>query len=188
MPGKVLTDDPDSRAFVGFFGKLPGMGDFVERGLAAEFRRNWDRWLSHHILPRLRAGAIWPQGGLRFRLVSGGHSAAGLILPSQDSVGRLFPFSLLTVAEGELVQAAVEVWCDAALPLAQAALAGQSGDPEALWRALDDLPAPEQNGQATGAMLIWAAGCRPAAETEQAAIPALLDRLLPMPAPQSDQF
>lgn len=183
MPGKVLTDPPDSRPVVGFFGKLPGLGDFVERGLAPEFRRNWDRWLSHHILPRLRAGAFWSEGGLRFRLVSGGHSAAGVIVPSQDAVGRLFPFSLLMVAPGALSQPAVEAWCDAALPPAQAALAGQSADPDALWQALAALPAPDLSGPATGSMLIWTAGSGPAAETDQEAIPALLDRLLPIPIP-----
>ena len=150
MPEELLapTDD-DRRPVAGFFGKLPVTGDFVARGLPEAFRRNWDAWLSRHILPRQRESGL-PPGGLRFRLVSGGRLAAGLILPSTDSAGRLYPLSLILIAEGGLTQAQIDAWCDAALTLPVATLA-----PDALWLALDALPAPLPEGEATGPLQLW---------------------------------
>ena len=79
----------DDRPVAGFFGKLPATGDFVCRGLPDAFRKPWDSWLTRYIAPLQRGGHSFPQGGLRFRLPSGGHLAAGVILPSQlDSLPR----------------------------------------------------------------------------------------------------
>ena len=147
----------DDRPVAGFFGKLPGSGDFVERGLPPAFRRQWDRWLTTHVAPRARAGARFPQGGLRFKLVSGGASAGGVIVPSHDSAGRVFPLSLLLIAKGGLASEAIDRWCDAALIEFDPAM-----DPDALWLALDGVAAPELAGKATTACLyLWSAGRRP---------------------------
>ncbi len=160
MPREVLTgpdkaDPPDDhRPVVGFFGKLPSTGDFVARGLPDAFRRNWDAWLTREIAPLQRGGASFPTGGLRFQLVSGGRMAAGLILPSQDSIGRLFPLSVILAADGSLAQAEVDDWCDRVLPLV--ASDKTAPQPDDLWQALDALPAPSPVGPATGPMRLWA--------------------------------
>ncbi len=160
----------------GFFGKLPNLGDFVDRGLPPVFRRHWDGWITRHIAPRQRAGAEFPPGGLRFRLTSGGHSAAGLILPGHDSAGRLFPLSVLIIAGGGMDRTAADAWCDAALPLAQAALATPT-DPDDLWADLDALPVPQPDGPATGAFLLWQGADLPLnADSDPG---AALDQLLP---------
>jgi type VI secretion system protein ImpM len=161
MPREVLTpeagpeagQDDDHRPVAGFFGKLPSTGDFVSRGLPEAFRRHWDAWITRTVAPLQRDGVAFPDGGLRFRLVSGGRLAAGVILPSQDSAGRLFPLSLLFIAEGGLARPAIDAWCDAALALAPDVLT-----PDALWLALDDLPAPEPKGPAIGPMQLWTPG------------------------------
>lgn len=161
MPAELLTEeeDPeDTRPVSGYFGKLPTTGDFVSRGLPDGFRRSWDAWLTRWIAPLQRDGSTFPPGGLRFRLVSGSRLAAGVILPSEDSAGRLFPFSLLLIADGNLSQPGIDSWCDAALALPTLATS-----PDDLWLALDALAIPLPDGPATGALQLWSAGHLPTA-------------------------
>ncbi|WP_333816600.1 type VI secretion system-associated protein TagF [Tabrizicola sp.] len=148
MPDEVLGEPDDGRPVAGFFGKLPATGDFVSRGLPDTFRKPWDAWLTRHVAPLQREGLIFPPGGLRFRLPSGGHLAAGLILPSQDSAGRLFPLSLLFIAGGDVTPDQIDPWCDAATGL-------EILSADDLWHALDALPAPVPDGPATGPMQLW---------------------------------
>jgi type VI secretion system protein ImpM len=173
MPDEVLTpDDEDSRPVAGLFGKLPTTGDFVWRGLPDAFRKHWDLWLTRHIAPLQRHGLAFPPGGLRFRLPSGSRLAAGLILPSGDSAGRTFPLSLLLIADGDLTSAEIDGWCNAAL-----ALQPETLTPDALWQALDALPAPDPQGTATGLMQLWTTGNPPVfttAEDPFAALSAVL--------------
>ncbi len=166
--------DDDTRPVAGFFGKLPGSGDFVDRGLPPGFRRQWDRWLTSHVAPRARAGARFPVGGLRFRLVSGRATAGGVILPSQDSVGRVFPLSLLVIAEGGIVPAAIDRWCDAAVAGFDPAV-----EPDTLWDRLDALAPPEVvAGAGEPCLTLWSAGRRPERFEEDE---ARLTELLPCP-------
>lgn len=127
-------------AYAGFFGKLPASGDFVARGLSPAFRRAWDGWVTRHLAP-LR-DADWPEGGLRFRLVSGRRVAAGVVVPSRDAAGRRFPLSLILIAPGLPAPEALDPWCDAALRSAAPALAG-TAEPDALWTALEAIKVPE---------------------------------------------
>jgi type VI secretion system protein ImpM len=88
---------------VGFFGKVPTHGDFVHRGLPADFVQAWDpcmsailagsqqvlgdRWLARYLY-----SPIW-----RFVLEEGVVTAsvwAGVIVPSVDRVGRCFPLTI----------------------------------------------------------------------------------------------
>lgn len=156
MPDEVLTPDGDHRPVAGFFGKLSATGDFVWRGLPDAFRKHWDAWLTRHIAPLQRHGHSFPAGRLRFRLPSGGRLAVGVILPSQDSAGRQFPLSLLLIANGDMTQAQIDLWCDAALLLCPETLS-----PDDLWHALDGLPAPIPQGPAAGPMQLWIAGHPP---------------------------
>ena len=90
--------------FAGWYGKLPGSGDFVTRRLPGGFRERWDGWLGEVIGgSRERLGGAWRDAYLsmpawRFVLRPGAVSPeawAGVMVPSVDSVGRFFP---LTVA------------------------------------------------------------------------------------------
>ncbi|MCE6959793.1 type VI secretion system-associated protein TagF [Cereibacter sphaeroides] len=156
---------------VGFFGKLPAAGDFVARGLPAPFCRAWDAWVTRHLAQRLGNGA--PQGGLRFRLSSGGRMAAGVILPSKDRVGRRFPLTLALVGERMPSAPGLDPWCAAAAALVTSALA-----PDDLARALEDLPLPDMTpAPESPAMQLWIAGS-PALVCDPGAPEAALDRLL----------
>lgn len=159
----------------GLFGKLPLQGDFVDRGLPPAFRKLWDLWITRHIAPRQRGGAGFPAGGLRFRLVSGGATAAGLILPSHDSAGRRFPLSLMVIGDGAMDQAAIDLWCHAAVMVGAGAM-----DADTLWHALDRLPVPELQGPAGPTVLeLWAEGGQPQGVSDDPGdASAVLDRLL----------
>ena len=88
---------------LGFYGKIPGKGDFVSRHLPRTFVDPWDQWLQQSIissqqqlgenwLDRYLIGPIW-----RFALsagVCGDNAWVGLVMPSVDSVGRYFPLTL----------------------------------------------------------------------------------------------
>lgn len=49
-----------STALPGWFGKLPGMGDFAHRRLPESFRAVWDQWLQRG-MSRLRDRADWTE-------------------------------------------------------------------------------------------------------------------------------
>lgn len=150
---------PAGQTFAGFFGKLPSTGDFVARGLPDGFRRSWDAWVTRHIAPLQRDGATWPTGGLRFRLVSGGRIAAGVILPGADGAGRTFPLSLILIGPTLSGAGDLDPWCDAAVRAAR-----EHALPDALWQALDALPQPDGTGPAAGpALILWAKGQGPRA-------------------------
>jgi type VI secretion system protein ImpM len=128
----------------GWFGKLPGMGDFAHRRLPESFRSVWDQWLqrgmarlrdrhadwtAHYLEAPIWCFALGPQ-------VAGERAWIGVLMPSVDGVGRYFPFTLAVelagdvsdALQGEALGAALHWW---ALGI-QAALEGLDGDLDAL--------------------------------------------------------
>lgn len=118
----------------GWFGKLPAVGDFVQRRLPADVVERWDGWLAQAVddsrraldadwLPRYLSAPIWA-----WAWSPGMVDAAwwfGVLMPSVDAVGRYFPLVVALDADGLPGDAAgwsaLGRWYDAA---AQAALAG----------------------------------------------------------------
>lgn len=89
---------------LGFHGKLPSRGDFVQRDLSAGFVQAWDAWLAAGLaFTQARLGEAWLEAYLtspiwRFALtpgLCGAETVVGVMMPSVDKVGRYFP---LTVA------------------------------------------------------------------------------------------
>ena len=87
----------------GFYGKLPGRGDFVSRRLPRSFLDPWDRWLQESLsVSRKQLGKAWLDSYLispiwRFVMGAGtcGSAAmAGVMMPSVDRVGRYFPLMI----------------------------------------------------------------------------------------------
>ena len=130
----------------GWFGKLPGMGDFAHRRLPEAFRSVWDPWLQRG-LARLRdRHADWTSHYLEapvwcFALgaqVVGERAWMGVLMPSVDGVGRYFPFTLAVeldegasssdVLNGAALAAALRWWALGT----QAVLEGLEGDLDAL--------------------------------------------------------
>ncbi len=97
----------------GWFGKLPGMGDFAHRRLPESFRAQWDAWLQNGLGGLRQRHADWTQHYLESPLwsfllgdqVAGPGRWIGVLMPSVDGVGRYFPFTLaseISVAQDEL--------------------------------------------------------------------------------------
>lgn len=89
---------------MGFYGKLPCRGDFVQRRVPREFVEPWDVWLQECLtLSRSQLQERWLEAYLvspiwRFALaggVCGAAAYAGVLLPSVDLVGRYFPLTLV---------------------------------------------------------------------------------------------
>ncbi|WP_349656318.1 type VI secretion system-associated protein TagF [Xanthomonas sp. 10-10] len=85
---------------IGFHGKLPGVGDFVQRRLPASFVQPWDAHFASCLdSVRQQLGERWPGAyrgsGMRaFALgpgVCGPQAWAGVLGPGEDRVGRCFP-------------------------------------------------------------------------------------------------
>jgi type VI secretion system protein ImpM len=122
---------------VGFFGKLPVLGDFLSRRLGPDFVEPWDQWLQQAMhMARAQAGGAWNElytqaAPWRFALeagVCGGSPVLGVLLPSNDRVGRQFPLTVacpLPTGLGALeVAAGSEAWFAATEALLERAVGG----------------------------------------------------------------
>ncbi|MCX7514342.1 type VI secretion system-associated protein TagF [Frateuria sp. STR12] len=138
---------------VGFFGKLPGAGDFVQRRLPASFVERWDPHFEQAVhASREALDGDWAQAyrtspSWRFVLapqVCGEGAWAGVFGPAEDRVGRSFPMVLAApLAATQVVPLLRDGagWFDA---LARVHTEGQRGAPvdaegyDALVAALPD--------------------------------------------------
>lgn len=93
---------------IGFFGKLPGYGDFVQRNVCPEFSKYWDNWVLQSLsASNEQLGDLWRSkyfNGPIWRFVIGQCAAsptpvAGLLMPSVDKAGRCYPFTVVCQAE-----------------------------------------------------------------------------------------
>jgi type VI secretion system protein ImpM len=93
----------------GFYGKLPSLGDFVNRRLPAQLVQPWDQWLRECMAAsQSQLGDDWLDTYLtsplwRFVLtpgIAGQTGWAGVLMPSVDRVGRYFPLTLAAPLPG----------------------------------------------------------------------------------------
>lgn len=138
----------------GVFGKLPARGDFLARGLPAEFGEAWHGWLVRGLgaaraVLGARLAEVWRMApAWRFLLaagLAGPRVAAGVMVPSIDRVGRAFPLTLVRLADGPLEPAALLAgppWLDRLEAAARAAL-DPALDLEAWLGELDRIGAQE---------------------------------------------
>ncbi|HJQ56724.1 MAG TPA: type VI secretion system-associated protein TagF [Vineibacter sp.] len=103
-------------ARVGFFGKLPGRGDFVRRDLPNAFVDTWDAWVQQGMeASRATLGDAWLDSWLcapiwRFAIpngICGPDGWAGVMMPSVDRAGRYFPLTLVAPAPAGVPSAAM---------------------------------------------------------------------------------
>jgi type VI secretion system protein ImpM len=144
---------PAAPVIAGWFGKLPALGDFASRRLPDAWRDAWDAWLQSELVrSREELGddawlslymvapvrRFWLARGLLTR-----EAWIGVLMPSVDSVGRQFPFTLAAALDdghADLVDAlANNDWLDAAEALARQVL-DPAFDVEALEQAVAELP------------------------------------------------
>lgn len=145
-----------SAAFaVGFHGKVPARGDFVGHGLPHEVLALWDAWLSRALSDAARRlGPGWEalfQAAPTWRFVlaaglCGNAPLAGVLMPSADRVGRLYPFTILAAlpdtANPAVVPVACASWFDRAETVASDACRA-GADVEALPARMAILGRPE---------------------------------------------
>ncbi len=144
----------------GLFGKLPGAGDFVARGLAPGLQPVLDRWLTFHLAPLVKAPAAWPEGGVRALLGTARGDFLLLIEPSADAVGRPYPL-VACVAHGGAGQAASDAWADAVWPHLLRA-AEHAVPPDALLASVAQIVDPAPGDTAPPIPSLWWPGTAPA--------------------------
>jgi type VI secretion system protein ImpM len=134
---------PDARPLTGLYGKVPAHGDFVRRGLPSSFVTPWDAWLQAGVAAaREHLGAHWAGAwdsapAWRFALPAGAcgpDPVAGVMLPSEDLVGRRFPITLAALMPPGAPPPEAG-WFDAVEAAALAGRAGQA-DADGLFGAL----------------------------------------------------
>ncbi|HMN83872.1 MAG TPA: type VI secretion system-associated protein TagF [Burkholderiaceae bacterium] len=143
---------------VGWFGKVPSVGDFVRRGLPDEFVSAWDDWLQRAVTAGRQAQGARFDAALqafptwRFLIAPGviGPGAwCGVMQASADRVGRTFPFTLAQSIAQPADHVCDTEWLERQLD-AFARAAVSALDPsslarfEALAATLDAPPAPAQ--------------------------------------------
>jgi type VI secretion system protein ImpM len=139
---------------LGWFGKIPSLGDFATRNLPPSFVKPWDEWLSAELS---EARFVWADSWattyqqapmLCFSLGAGAaddFAWQGILLPSFDRVGREFP---LTIAQSRPRLAATTVgrqWWVALAAAGRRALepgCGADGVDKALAVFVDHQPEP----------------------------------------------
>lgn len=105
---------------VGFYGKLPVLGDFVGRGVEPAIVDRWDGWLQEAMAAsRASLGEQWLDLYLtapmwRFHTHAGvlcESPVAGVVFPSVDRVGRYFPLTVFGTLPGDAVGLVVADRC-----------------------------------------------------------------------------
>jgi len=91
---------------LGFYGKLPVYGDFIQKRLPTDFINPWHEWLQSGMLACRERD---PDGWMAFYLncpawsfvlsagVCGEQAVAGVTIPSVDRVGRYFNFTMASI-------------------------------------------------------------------------------------------
>jgi len=106
--------DMASLVDLGFYGKLPTYGDFIQKRLPTDFINPWHEWLQSGMMACRERD---PDGWMSYYLncpawsfvLSGGicgqQPVAGVTIPSVDRVGRYFNFTMASILPGEVVPA-----------------------------------------------------------------------------------
>ena len=98
--------DTTSIIDLGFYGKLPAYGDFIQKRLPRDFINPWHEWLQSGMVACREKD---PDGWMSYYLncpawsfvLSGGicgeQAVAGVTIPSVDKVGRYFNFTMASI-------------------------------------------------------------------------------------------
>lgn len=87
----------------GYYGKIPAHGDFVRSRADVSFVATWDAWLQDSLAAsRAELAAHWEQAYQNAPIwrfcfgpkICGPHPMIGVMMPSQDRVGRRFPLTV----------------------------------------------------------------------------------------------
>lgn len=138
---------------LGFYGKLPAYGDFIQKRLPQDFVNPWHEWLQKGMMAVRESD---PDGWLTYYLncpawsfalsagVCGEQAVAGVTIPSVDKVGRYFNFTMASIlppgTEPTSLAFARHSWFDTLENLALSAL-DEENDQDQIEQAINDLSA-----------------------------------------------
>ena len=140
---------------IGFYGKLPCRGDFLQRRAPVPFVDVWDAWLQECMhaskeqlqdawLDAYLTGPVW-----RFVLdagVCGEDRYAGILVPSVDRVGRYFPLTVIAPLQAGVcpldVACGASAWFEAAEGVVLDALEAEALDIDAFDESVAQLREP----------------------------------------------
>ena len=103
--------DRDSIVELGFYGKLPTYGDFIQKRLPTDFINPWHEWLQAGMMACRERD---PDGWMSYYLncpawsfvlaggICGQQPVAGVTIPSVDRVGRYFNFTMASILPAEV--------------------------------------------------------------------------------------
>ena len=147
---------------LGFYGKLPGYGDFIQKRLPTDFINPWHGWLQTGMVA---CREQHPESWMTFYLncpawsfvlsagICGEQAVAGVTIPSVDRVGRYFNFTMASILPADIdpavFAAAHSDWLDGLEDLALSVLE-QEKDQEGIEDLINSLSAE----------LIWNPGVR----------------------------
>ena len=103
--------DIDGMIDLGFYGKLPTYGDFIQKRLPTDFINPWHEWLqSGMVACRDKSPDGWktyylncPAWSFVFSAgICGEQAIAGVTIPSVDRVGRYFNFTMASVLPADI--------------------------------------------------------------------------------------
>jgi type VI secretion system protein ImpM len=106
--------DMDSIIDLGFYGKLPTYGDFIQKRLPTDFINPLHEWLQSGMMACRERD---PEGWMSYYLncpawsfvlaggICGQQAVAGVTIPSVDRVGRYFNFTMASILPEEVVPA-----------------------------------------------------------------------------------
>lgn len=170
-------------ALPGWWGKLPGTGDFSYRRLAAQPRAVLDEWLQAELGALRQRHASWQTAYLgaplwQFVLGTGLMTPSawlGVMMPSVDRVGRYFPLVIVQPIEEALSGGWHVRWWWHCATLAALQALREDCDPEGLERALVEAYGSDLRPQAMAddALPLPGAGCSRWC-TSAATVPPLL--------------
>lgn len=165
-----MTSAPphESVTLPGWYGKLPGAGDFAHRRCAADWRLAWDGWLQTELADWRTVQADWAAhycsaplwGFVLGEGVLGAHPWRGVLMPSMDRVGRYFPLTVVApgLPVGEAMQVPTGDWWGMAAAAALQALR-EDLDAEAFEQALAaHFAAPSGHAAPAGGLAVPAPG------------------------------
>ena len=110
--------ETDSMIDLGFYGKLPTYGDFIQKRLPTDFINPWHEWLQSGMVACREKN---PDGWMTYYLncpawsfvlsagICGEQAIAGVTIPSVDRVGRYFNFTMASVLPAGINPAAFAV-------------------------------------------------------------------------------
>lgn len=126
-----MSQEAVAEGRIGWYGKLPAVGDFVCHALPDSFVGGWDAWLREGMaLAAGTQGEDWQDNFLRFpvwrflRRTPGNPASAGsnpshvwtgLLVPSVDRVGRLFPLTVAFASSAAHFEATGLEWLEPCL-------------------------------------------------------------------------